>query len=230
MLGSSKPVVFDPYGGRRKRRGVPRWLVLLLVGIAAGAGGVIYVQERYLPPRLSASASTQLRESYEQADAERIRLRKEIGDATRRMDEAIAAQKSHAGELASAKSTIEALREDLMVVVDGLPPDPRGGSVEVRAWRFSMKGGALAYDLVLWRERAGERPMSAVVQLDVSGESARGTETTVRSKPVTVSVGRFEAVRGSLALPEGFRPRQATVRVLDRSEGRSLGMRVMYVK
>ena len=46
MLGSSKPVVFDPYGGRRKRRGVPRWLVLLLLGIAAGAGGVIYVQER----------------------------------------------------------------------------------------------------------------------------------------------------------------------------------------
>lgn len=229
MLGSSKPVVFDPYGGRRKRRGVPRWLVLLLVGIGAGAGGVIYVQERYLPPRLSATASTQLRESYEQADAERLKLRREIGDATRRMDEAITAQKANAAELANAKSTIEALREDLLVVIDGLPPDPRGGSVEVRAWRFAMKGGALAYDFVLWRERAGERPLSGVVQIDVSGDSAKG-ESTVRTKPVPVAVGRFEAVRGSLMLPDGFRPRQATVRVLDRAEGRPLGMRVLYVK
>src|SRR5439155_11951312 len=56
MFGQSKAVIFEPYGRRRSRRTVPRWLVLLLSGIVVGAGGVVFVQERYLPPRLSADA------------------------------------------------------------------------------------------------------------------------------------------------------------------------------
>ena len=60
MLGRSRPVEFNPYGRRRSRRRFPRWLLLLLVGVAVGAGGVVLVQERYLPPRLSAEASTRL--------------------------------------------------------------------------------------------------------------------------------------------------------------------------
>ncbi|HJV70446.1 MAG TPA: hypothetical protein VJ693_14915, partial [Ideonella sp.] len=73
MFGRSKPVVFDPYGRRRSRWRMPRWLVLLLVGIVIGGGGVLFVQQRYLPPRLSAEASAALRSSFEQADAERLR-------------------------------------------------------------------------------------------------------------------------------------------------------------
>ena len=54
---------------------MPRWLVLLLTGIAIGAAGVIVVQERYLPPRLSATESTELHQSFEQADKDRTRLK-----------------------------------------------------------------------------------------------------------------------------------------------------------
>src|SRR5689334_6409085 len=91
MLGSSsKPIPFDPYGSsRRKRRGVPRWAVLLVLGIALGAGGVILVQERYLPPRLSADASTRLRESYQRADAERQRLQTELDATSRRLQDVL---------------------------------------------------------------------------------------------------------------------------------------------
>ena len=44
------------------------------------------------------------------------------------------------------------------------------------------------------------------------------------------SVILVEIARGTLSLPDGFRASQATVRVLDRPEGRQLGMRVLYVK
>ncbi len=114
--------------------------------------------------------------------------------------------------------------------VAGLPPDPRGGAVEVRAGRFTVKGGALLYDVVLSRERPGGKALTGVMQLVVSGESGRGSSGTASLKPVAVAVGAHEIVRGSLALPDGFKPRQATVSVLDRPDGKLLGMRVMYVK
>jgi hypothetical protein len=83
---------------------------------------------------------------------------------------------------------------------------------------------------VLTRERAAGKPMSGVLQFVVAGEAARGGETALTLKPVAVSIGSHEIVRGSLPLPEGFKPRQTTIQVLDRVAGKSLGMRVLPVK
>jgi hypothetical protein len=229
MFGQSKPVVLQSYGSRRSRR-VPRWLLLLVSGIAIGAGGVVFVQERYLPPRLSADETVQLRQSYEQADGERTRLKIDLAEATRRLDAALTENKNGAAELSASRQTAERLRESLDFVAQTLPPDPRGGTVEVRAARFTMAGGKLAYDVLLYRERPGSKPLTGVVQFVLAGESSRGSATTVSTKPVPVSVSRHESLGGDLALPDGFRPRQATINVLDRVDGKLLGMRVIYVK
>jgi len=230
MFGQSKPVVFERYGKRRSGWRLPRWLVLLLLGIAAGAGGVVFVQERYLPPRLSADASTQLRSAFEQADAERQRLQRELGETGKQLASALADKKRQDEELAAPRAAAQRLRDELTAVIAALPPDPRGGVVEVRAGRFTAQGNALAYDVVLTRERNATQPLAGVMQLSVAGASARGAEASINLKPVDVSIGSQQVLRGSLALPEGFRPRQATVQVLDRAGGKALGMRVMLVK
>ena len=229
MFGQSRPVVLESYGRRRSRR-VPRWLLLLVSGIAIGAGGVVFVQERYLPPRLSADETVQLRQSFEQADSERARLRNDLAETSKRLDAALAENKNGAGELSASRQTTERLRESLDFVAETLPPDPRGGTVEVRAARFTLAGGKLAYDVLLYRERPGGKPLTGVVQFVLAGESARGSTSTVSTKPVAVSVGHHESLGGSLVLPDGFKPRQATVNVLDRVDGKLLGMRVIYVK
>src|SRR6059058_3072091 len=77
MFASSKPVVLS-YGARRQRVRPPRWLMLLLAGMAVGAASLWLIQERYLPPRLSASETVHLRADFEQADAERQHLRSEL--------------------------------------------------------------------------------------------------------------------------------------------------------
>jgi hypothetical protein len=229
MFGQSRPVVLESYGRRRPRR-VPRWLLLLASGIAIGAGGVVFVQERYLPARLSADATVQLRQSFEQADSERSRLKSDLDETTKRLDAALAENKAGAGELSASRQTTERLRDSLAFVAEALPPDPRGGAVEVRAARFTLAGGKLLYDVLLYRERPGAKPLTGVVQFVLAGESARGGTATVSTKPVAVSVGRHESLGGNLALPDGFRPRQATINVLDRPDGKLLGMRVLYVK
>jgi hypothetical protein len=230
MFGQSKPVPFDPYRRSRSRRRMPRWLLLLLTGIALGAGGVVLVQERYLPPRLSADATTKLRTAFDGADAERRRLQGELADTAQRLQSTLAEKKRLADQLGAGQSTTERLRQDLAAVVASLPPDPRGAAVEVRAGRFTARAGLLAYDVVLTRERAGAQTMVGVMQLIITGDSAKGAEVSLSPQSVGISLASQEVVRGSMPLPEGFKPRQATVQVLDRSGSKALGMRVLLVK
>ncbi|MEQ1683908.1 MAG: hypothetical protein ABL916_09680 [Burkholderiaceae bacterium] len=204
--------------------------MLLLIGGAAGVAGVIVVQERYLPPRLSADASVKLTSSFNQADTERLRLKGELAQTAKQLETTRAERQALTDELAASRATTTQLRDDVSSVVASLPPDPRGGGVEVRAGRFSVKAGQLAYDVVLSRERATGKPMAGVLQLIVAGESARGTDSSVPLKPIALSIGTHLVVRGSVALPEGLRPRQATIQVLDRAGGKLLGMRVILVR
>lgn len=230
MRGRYKPVLFEPHGQRRQRRGLPRWLVLLLTGTAIGVTAVLVIQERYLPPRLSASASAELRSELAGTQTERDRLRSDLAGTTARLTEALAAREALEQELAASRQTIAGLREDVASVLAALPPDPRGGAVEVRAGRFSVEGGRLVYDVMLSRERGTSRPFNGVIQFVVAGDSARGSSSSVALKPLPVSIGRYQSLRGSLPLPADFRPAQATIRVLDRADGQQHGMRVMLVK
>jgi hypothetical protein len=230
VFARSKQVVFDSYGGRRSRSRLPRWLVLLLVGIVLGVAAVVLVQERYLPPRLSAAESARLQSAFEQADDERKRLRAELGEARQRLELALAKSNALAEEVATGRTATARLRDDLATVVASLPPDPRGGQVEVRAAQFVAKGGMLSYDIVLLRDGSPSKPVPGTLRFVVTGESSRGTPDTVTLKPISLALGSHEVVRGTTALPEGFRPQQATVQVLDRDAGKALGMRVLRVK
>lgn len=230
MFGHSKPIPFNPYGSRRARRRFPPWLALLVLGIAAGVGGVVFVQDRYLPPRLSAAESIRLRQAFTEADTERERLRAELADTSKRLQVATAERHSAQEALAANVAGSQRLREDMAAAIAALPPDPRGGTVQVRAGRFAAEGGGLSYDLILTRERGGERALPAVLQLTVAGTTARGVESAVALKPVSLTIGAQEVTHGNAPLPDGFRPRQTTVAVLDRAGGRSLGMRVLLLK
>ncbi len=230
MFSNSRPVLFDPRSSRRSRWRIPRWLVLLLCGTLAGAAAVIAVQQRYLPPRLSATESAALREAFAQADSERQQLRIELTQAQQGLQQAQEQKAAADAALASSRTLSERLREDLAAVVQALPPDPRGGSVEVRAGQFSVRDGALDYQVVLLREGRARTPLSGVLQFTVSGESARGAPATLALQPIALSMGSHEVVRGSVPLPEGFKPRQTTVQVLDRAAGKALGMRVLRVR
>jgi hypothetical protein len=228
MLGSSKPIPFDPYGRRRSRRGMPRWLVLMLLGIGLGVAAVLYAQERLLPPRLSAEASARLRESFERADAERQRLQVELRAASDRLRATLDENKRLASEVSARTETMQRLRQDIASLVASLPPDPRNAPVAVRAARFEVQGNTLVYNVVLSREHAGANPFGGVMQLVVAGASGRAADT-VALAPVPVSVGLYDTVRGTLPLPPGFRPRRTTIHVLDKVGGKIMGMRVMNV-
>lgn len=226
-----KPVPFEPAGHRRGRRGLPRWLWLLLAGLVAGAGGVLYVQAYHLPPRLSPEAGERLRVALALAEAEQQRLATELAATNAKLTEAVAQKDGATAEQAASRATIEQLRQDVVSLVAALPPDPRGGSVAVRSGELRARDGQLAWELVLSRgARPGAAPLAAVLQFVVAGTTARGVEGNVALAPVPMQLGSHGVLRGNAQLPEGFLPRQATVRVLDRPGGGQLGMRVLLVQ
>jgi hypothetical protein len=228
MLATFKPVTFD-VRGRRTRAGVPRWLVLLLTGFVAGAGGVIYVQEKHLPPRLTFDDSARLQARAERSEAEQQRMARELTENGRKLQSALTDKKTLTDQLAERTRAVEGLRADVATLVAALPPDPRGGVVAVRSGRFRAGAGRLAYDILLTREGAGERALAGRMQLVVAGQTARGSETTVTLPPVPVAIGTHQSVTGEAPLPEGFSPQQATVRVTD-AGGAVLGTRVLYTR
>jgi len=230
MVAPFRPVVFDPYQKRRSAWRPPRWLVLLLIGVLIGATGVIVVQEQMLAPRLSARESAALRTSLEQAERDRERLRADLAAATTKLDTTLADNKAIAGDLAADRERTRNARADYEFLVAALPPDPRGGVVEVRAARLTRQRGALGYEVLLTRAKPGAQPLAGVMQFVVGGVAAGGVERYVTLEPIKISVGAHQSLRGNLALPDSFTPRQTTINVLDRVGGKPLGMRVMYVQ
>jgi len=228
VFGKSKPVVIDSYGSRKAKKRLPRWLLLLLLGLAAGIGGTIYVQEQVLPRRLSASDSAALRDALGAAEADRAGLRTELAATTGRLDVAQAETQRLGAELAANKQAVARSRDDVEFLVAALPADPRGGAVEIRAARFRASRGALDYEVALAASRG--RTAAAVVELVVSGDGGRAGQGPVTLDPVPLPATSNSVLRGRAALPEGFMPQQCMIRVLDRPGGQLLGMRLLNVR
>jgi multidrug efflux pump subunit AcrA (membrane-fusion protein) len=230
VFARSSSAMFGSLGSRRPRRRLPGWLLLLAGGMLAGAAAVLLVQERYLPPRLSAGESATLQQAKDQAEGQRAQLKAELDQARQQLQVAQAERSRLGEELSASRASAERLRADLVSLVQVLPPDPRGGSVEVRAGQFSAREGALDYQVVLLREGDSRKPLAGVLQLSVAGESARGAPATLALQPIALTLDSHLVMRGSLPLPDGFKPRETTVQVLDRAAGKPLGMRVLRVR
>ncbi len=231
LFRRSGPVVFEPHGYRKRRSwGIPRWLVLLLVGIALGAGGLLYVQQEYLPARLSPEESQRLQARVSELDDERAQLQSSLEEATRQLRTSETEAKRLSTELASVRARTQQLQQDIALFEEVLPPDPRDGAVGVRAARFANENGKLAYHVLLTRETKGSKPFRGVMQLVVAGARASGANATITLDPVAVELASYQHLQGALPLPEGFTARQTTIRVLDGPDGRLQGMRVLNVR
>jgi hypothetical protein len=223
-----KPVAFNPYGHKRSAWRLPGWLLLLLLGGAAGVAAVFVVQEYWLPPRLSASEAATMRERLAQAEQDRDRARRDLAATTQRLDAVVAERKAVADELAADRERTKNARADQDFLISSLPADPRGGVVEVRAARLTKQPGRLNYEVLLTRGKGGDAPLPVVMQFVVMGV-AGGAERHITLDPIKVSVAAAQSLRGSVTLPDAFNPKQTTIQVLDRVGGKTLGMRVMFV-
>lgn len=231
LFRRNRPVYFEPHGYRRRRGwSVPRWLLILLAGVALGAAGLLYLQQLG-PQRLTPQESRLLQARADELERENARLQTALDDTTRNLQAARTESEKLAAESGAARQSAQRLASELALIERVLPPDPRGGAVGVRAARFGAEPGRLAYQVLLTRASPTSAPSKAVIDFVLLGQRGSGREESITLDPVAVAFdGTLLVAQGNPPLPEAFAARQATIRVFDRPGGTLLGMRVFNLR
>lgn len=232
MFGSSKRAVFKPsvYETSRRRRRMPRWLMLLLLGVVMGAGGLLFVQTSYGPQRLTVLESQQLTNEVNSGNIERQRLQVQLDEATREVESLKTQNAQLASELQTARTAVAPLEEELALFADAMPPDPRGGVIGVSAANFTRQGEQLRYHVLLLREPGQGEPFKGQMVLAVEGRYPNGRTATIELDPVPVTLDRYVHLTGAPTMPDGLSARRVTVRVLDGQTQRQQAMRILIVR
>ena len=231
IFGGSRENVFrsSPYSSGRRGRRIPRWLILLLVGIVLGVGGVLFLQHNYGPKQLTVEESSKLLNDLQVVTLERQSLQTQLDQVQGERDRNQSAQQKAAADLVQANERIATLTQTLQILQDAVPADPRGGNIGVRWGEITARAGVVNYRALVMREQSGKSPaFQGQFVVELAG-TRNGRADTVVSEPVAFTLERFAPLQGTIALPDGFVPRKATLRVND-AQGRTQAMRIYFVR
>ncbi|MGO3131046.1 MAG: hypothetical protein ACTIJQ_04620 [Alcaligenes sp.] len=231
MLGSSKRTVFKPtaYGSSRRKRRIPRWFVLLLTGIALGAGGLLFLQKSYGPTRLTVEQSEQLHYDLNSANADKQRLQGQLNQTSRDLEEVSQKEGKLGQQTSDLQAMVTKLEKDVALFADAMPPDPRGTSPGIRAAEFTINDGQLNHFVLLMQDKGKEAEFSGTMEFVAAGRYTNGRSGNVDLPSQTVNVGRYAYINGSAELPAGFTPRQITIRIKPDGANRVVATRTIYV-
>jgi hypothetical protein len=217
LFGSSKRPAFKPtpYGYTRRSKGIPRWLVLMLTGIALGAGGVLFLQRSYGPPRLTAEQSEQLRMDLNSATLDKQRLQTETKQLKENLDRATRMTESQAEKITQLQREYTQLESGVSGLIEAIPADPRGTSPGIRASSMVSNGKQLSYHALLIQDadEDGTKAFDGEIKFVASGSYRSGQSAHVDIATLPLHLMRYTEVRGEATLPDGFRPRQVTIQI-----------------
>jgi len=234
----AKRAVFkpSPYETSRRSRGLPRWLVLLLVGILLGASGVLFVQTSYGPKQLSILDSQKLISDMNSLTLEKQRLQTQVDDFTQKLElernENTQTRQKLEEELKKLQALVEPLKDQLNLFAQTLPFDPKYGAVGISTAQFiqAKTGGKLSYLVWIMQEKADRPVFQGKLILAFEGRHADGRNETITISPISLSVAHYQHVTGQADLPEGFVARRVSVKIMDADEKKQLTWRVMQVQ
>ncbi len=234
----AKRAVFkpSPYETTRRSRGLPRWVVLMLLGILIGASGVLFVQTSYGPKQLSILDSQKLISDMNTVTLEKQRLQTQVDEFTQKLDlernENTQTKKLLEEEVSKLQALVEPLKEQLNVFAQTLPFDPKYGAVGISTAQFiqGKSGGKLSYLLWIMQEKADRPIFTGKLLLAFEGRHADGRNETITINPINLNVAHYQHITGQADLPEGFVARRVNAKIMDADGKKQLTWRVMQVQ
>lgn len=233
MFGSSKRQAFTPtaYGSSRKKRRIPRWLLLIITGIVLGAGGLLFLQKSYDPKRLTVEQSEQLHYDLNSANMDKQRLQTELGQLGRDLAAAKAQAEAQRKDLEESRAELEAIKEHIHLFADAMPPDPRGTSPGINAATFTYRDEMLDYAILVMQDKdKADKTLTGILEMTVTGRYPNGRTGHVDLPPLEIAVDRYNHVKGSVPIPDKMQPRQVVVKIMDDTGKRQLATRTLIVR
>lgn len=219
LFGSSKRTFKPtPYGSTRKKRRIPRWLILMLTGVVLGSGGLLFVQKSYGPSLLTAEQADTLRQELNSTHLEKQRLLSQVDRQTHEIDELRTSLDKQTQRATSAEKSFNELTANIQVLADAIPPDPRGTSPGIRTADFTTADGQLAYTLLVMQKNAQAPAFKGKMDFAVQGRYPNGNTTTIDVPAGNIEVGYYKSFSGRAEMPRAFTPTQVTVRVRDEAD------------
>lgn len=217
LFGSSNRPAFKPtpYGYTRRSKGIPRWLVLMLAGIALGAGGVLFLQRSYSPPRLTAEQSEQLRMDLNSATLDKQRLQTETKQLKENLDRSTQTAQNQATQITQLQQDYAQLESGVASLIQAIPADPRGTTPGIRAADMINTDKQLSYNVLLIQDaqEGGTQAFDGQVKLIASGHYSNGQTVYIDLATLPLHMMRYTDLHGDVTLPDGFRIRQVTIQV-----------------
>jgi hypothetical protein len=233
-LGPSRPTFKPtPYGYTRRRRGIPRWLVLLIAGIAVGAGGVLFLQRSYGPQRLTVEQSEQLRMDLNTSNLENQRLSAEAKSLRQAISQAKSSQEDATQQAQQLRKQTADMAAGVSTLIAAIPPDPRGTSPGIRSADMVVREGSLHYQVLLIQDLPkGESQVGQLrgeVKLVGVGTYPNGKTVYVDLNTQPLDMGRYIVIEGDTELPKAYRLRQVTVQITAEGSDKVIATRTLRV-
>ena len=234
----AKRAVFkpSPYETSRRRKGLPRWVVLMLLGILIGASGVLFVQTSYGPKQLSVMDSQKLIGEMNSTTLEKQKLQSQVDELSQKLElersESAQARKSLEEEVSKLQALVVPLKEQLNLFAQTLPFDPKYGAVGISTAQFiqGKSGGKISYLIWVMQEKADRPIFTGKLLLAFEGRHADGRNETISINPIALNVAHYQHITGQADLPEGFVARRVSAKILDADGKKQLTWRVMQVQ
>ena len=237
LFGRSRRQVFNPspYDTRRRRRKLPRWFVLLVVGILIGSGGTLILQASYGPKRLTVLESQRLTDDLAAVTLDRQQLQADLTELQRQLD---AGQSTAQQTIAQLRDDITALNERMQPLRDevdlftkalsaGVKFDPVG----ITGASFEQANGSekLQYQVVLVQEDDQQPVYDGRIEVTFEGRYPNGRAGAVKALVLPFSLKHYEHLTGSIDMPNSLQASRATLRVYQADGNRALSSRTYQI-
>jgi hypothetical protein len=226
----------SPYHTHRNSRGLPRWLILLVLGILIGSGGVILLQTSYGPKRLTVLESEKLTSDFttltlkEQTQQNTITTLTGQLKSSQTASEALIAEAQN--EILKLKKQIEPAEQTLTAFKQALAANLKFEPVAISADTFtqSKQQASINFQLLFVQDPKDKTDFEGSADITFEGRYPNGRAGAIKTPLLPLLVNSHQLVQGGLEFPAGFIATKGTVRVYKRDSTRALGWRTFNIE
>jgi len=237
MFGGSRRQVFkpSPYDTRRRSKGLPRWFILLVVGILIGGGGVLILQASYGPKRLTMLESQRLTDELASLSLERQQLQAEVTGLQSRLkttqgqaDQSISELRN---ELSELQERVKPLRDEVSMFLKAITNNVKMDPIGISGASFVQASNSekLDYHILVVQENEQQPKYDGRIEVTFEGRYPNGKSGAIKALVVPFSVGHYQHLSGELTFPNQFQATRATLRIYQADGNRALSYRTFSV-